>query len=123
MVSGNVIQCVSVGALVLPSSDGRLATGNFLTFESGEGRYEYEGDNYTHSARCRYLYEIIDTGDLVHENGNQHYNVIFIVQKIVKNYRRGLITRFQMVDAFSDIGISEEYIDNWLLKLDEYRLL
>lgn len=119
---GKVVQCVCVAKMPF-DKDGFHATGNSLTFETGAVYYEYENDDYDYSPRCRYLYELMGTEELVSDSDNKNYDIIFIVQKIVKNFRRGLTTEAQMISAFADRGISAEYVDNWIMKLEEYRLI
>ena len=119
---GKVVQCVYTADMPF-DLDGRHATGNSLTFETGAVYYEYENDHYDYSPRCRYLYELKGTEELVSDSDNKNYDIIFIVQKIVKNFRRGLTTETQMISTFADRGISAEYVDNWIAKLEEYRLI
>lgn len=119
---GIVIQCVALANMPF-DHNGQHATGNLVTFQDGSVAIEYEGDDYDYSPKCRYLYECKETGTLVSEYDNKHYDTLFIVRDIVKNYRRGLIIHEELVAEFKTLDIPVCFMDNWISRLEEYRLI
>ena len=119
---GIVVQCVALSEMPF-DKDGVHATGNFVTFQDGSCAVEYENDDYDYSPKCRYLYERIEDGALISDSDSKHYDTLFIVRDIVKNYRRGLIIHEELVAEFKTLDIPVCFIDNWVSRLEEYRLI
>ncbi len=114
--SRKVVQCDRLYKMPFDKDD-RHATGNAITLEDGTVVLTYYDDEYDDEeeldfTRCRYYLETED-GDLIPNGHNHKLTIIEEARMIFKQYRRGLRIWEEVIAGFRDLGISEEYIDNW----------
>lgn len=115
-MTNKVVQCDELYKMPL-DKDGRHSTGNAITLEDGTVVFTYYDDENDDEedldfSHCRYFWETED-GDLVPNGHNHKLTIIEEARMMFKQYRRGLRIWEEVIAGFRDLGISEEYIDNW----------